>query len=122
VLLRAAAGIPLFAQGIAYFLNGRDLGLITWAVALLATLSGGLLLLGYLTPVASVLTGLISVSRFLWPQPPSPELFDSKLSTALVALIAVAIIGLGPGAFSIDARLFGRREIVIPDASHPGQS
>jgi hypothetical protein len=26
----------------------------------------------------------------------------------------VAVIVLGPGAFSVDARLFGRREIIIP--------
>lgn len=34
---------------------------------------------------------------------------------AIVALAAAAALGLvGPGAFSIDARLFGRREIFIP--------
>ena len=32
-----------------------------------------------------------------------------------VAVVAAALILLGPGAFSIDARLFGRREITIPD-------
>jgi hypothetical protein len=30
-----------------------------------------------------------------------------------VAAIAIALALLGPGAFSVDARLFGRREIVI---------
>jgi hypothetical protein len=28
--------------------------------------------------------------------------------------MVLAIIGLGPGAFSVDARVFGRREIIIP--------
>jgi hypothetical protein len=28
--------------------------------------------------------------------------------------MAVAVALMGPGAFSLDARLFGRREIVIP--------
>jgi hypothetical protein len=28
---------------------------------------------------------------------------------------AVALAMLGPGAHSVDARLFGRREIIIPD-------
>jgi hypothetical protein len=32
----------------------------------------------------------------------------------LFALIAIAVICLGPGAYSLDARLFGRREIIIP--------
>ena len=45
---------------------------------------------------------------------PVPNLFDEKLSAILAAIIAVAIVFLGPGAFSLDARLFGRREIIIP--------
>lgn len=35
-----------------------------------------------------------------------------------VIILAAAIALLGPGAFSLDARLFGRREIVIPNISH----
>jgi hypothetical protein len=30
---------------------------------------------------------------------------------------AAAALAVGPGAFSVDARLFGRREIVVPRAS-----
>jgi len=101
----------------------RELSFMTWAVALLALASGVLLLIGYLTPFASVLAGSISVSsKFLCLQPSSSKLFDSTLATALAASIAVAIVCLGPGAFSVDARLFGRREIIIPDASHPRES
>jgi len=29
----------------------------------------------------------------------------------------VALVCLGPGAFSLDARLFGRRELIIPSPS-----
>jgi hypothetical protein len=32
-------------------------------------------------------------------------------------VLATAIALLGPGAFSIDSRLFGRREILIPHAT-----
>jgi hypothetical protein len=35
----------------------------------------------------------------------------------LVAVMAVTVVLVGPGAFSIDARLFGRREIVVLRAS-----
>jgi len=37
-------------------------------------------------------------------------------STAFIlAAISAALVLLGPGAFSLDARLFGRREIIIPE-------
>jgi hypothetical protein len=37
-----------------------------------------------------------------------------------LAAISAAFVLLGPGAFSLDARLFGRREIVIPEGRfHP---
>lgn len=122
MVLRAALGITLFAQGVGYLVGWRELAFMTWAVALLALASGVLLLIGYLTPFASILAGSISVGcKFLWLQAYSLNLFDSKLATALTASIAVAIVCLGPGAFSVDARLFGRREIIIPDASHPGE-
>jgi hypothetical protein len=34
-------------------------------------------------------------------------------------VMSIAITLLGPGAFSLDAHLFGRREIIIPGASRP---
>jgi len=34
-----------------------------------------------------------------------------------VAVMSAAIFMLGPGAFSVDARMFGRRKIIIPPAS-----
>ena len=34
-----------------------------------------------------------------------------------VIILAVTIALLGPGAFSLDARMFGRREILVPNTS-----
>lgn len=40
-------------------------------------------------------------------------LFDT-METFFVIVIATVIFLVGPGAFSIDAKMFGRREIRIP--------
>jgi len=41
---------------------------------------------------------------------------------ALSSLNAAAITFLGPGAYSLDARLFGRREIVLPSGGRQDRS
>jgi uncharacterized membrane protein YphA (DoxX/SURF4 family) len=115
LLLRLALGAVLGAQGVIYLMSRHDLGGLGWTVGLLALGSGVFLLVGYGTPFASVLAAIIAAGSALsWFRAPSLDLFDSKLASSLVAAIAVAIACLGAGAFSIDARLFGPREIIIP--------
>jgi uncharacterized membrane protein YphA (DoxX/SURF4 family) len=119
-LLRAAAGGTLFVQSAAYLVDWHGLGLLTLVVSVLTVASGALLLIGYLTPFAGILAGLFCLGSALsWFPAPNLELFEAKLTAALAAVIVVALVCLGPGAFSMDARLFGRREIIIPDASRP---
>jgi uncharacterized membrane protein YphA (DoxX/SURF4 family) len=36
-----------------------------------------------------------------------------------LAVMSLALVLHGPGAFSVDARLFGRFEIIIPDGRRP---
>jgi uncharacterized membrane protein YphA (DoxX/SURF4 family) len=118
LLLRAAAGIALVAQGATYVADWHSVGLLTLSVALLMLVSGALLLVGYLTPFAGVLAGLFCLgSAFSWFATPNSELFETKLTAVLATVIALALVCLGPGAFSLDARLFGRREIIIPSGS-----
>jgi len=123
LLLRVAVVVTVLAQCIAYAADWRHLGFVTAAAGFLAIASSVLLLIGYLTPFSAVLVALTSLGTALaWFPPPNPNLFDTKLATALATVIAVAIICLGPGAFSLDARLFGRREITIPTSSPSSQS
>ena len=85
----------------------------------MAIASGALLLSGFLTPVAGVLIGLGALGIALgWLPAATRNLFDAELPAVFAVIMSAAIVFLGPGAFSIDARLFGRREIIIPPVSH----
>ncbi|HEX8892763.1 MAG TPA: hypothetical protein VF783_05540, partial [Terriglobales bacterium] len=81
--------------------------------------TGILLLIGYLTPLASILAGLVfTLGKLSWFGTPSPNPLCVKFQVALGILISAAMLCLGPGALSIDSRIFGRREIRIPDDSN----
>jgi hypothetical protein len=75
-----------------------------------------------LTPFAGALVALATVAMAvsLLP-PPTPNLFDAPLPTILIVIVAFAVAFLGPGSFSLDCRLFGRREIIIPHPPRPKQ-
>ena len=69
---------------------------------------GALLCLGFLTPVVSVVACAFEMTALLLAGQADGRFI------ALSSLNAIAIALLGPGAYSVDARLFGRREIVFP--------
>ncbi len=96
-------------------MSGPDFTPAAWLIGCSALATGALLVVGFLTPIAGSLgaAGAAGVGFSLLPAC-SPNLFDSKISTVFALTMLVAVIALGPGAFSMDARVFGRREIIIP--------
>lgn len=115
LLLRATVGVGFVVQGIAYFADNRDLGWLIWVVAVLTIAIGILLLFGCLTRSAAVAAAVVSVvSMFSWFPVFQVGIFETRMTAGLAVVIAAAIVCLGSGAFSIDARLFGRREVIIP--------
>ena len=122
LLLRAVVGTALGGHGILCLLSSDRITLVVSVSTALLLLSGGCLLIGFLTPILSLLAGLeclgIACSWFPF-QLLSP--FESKLALAPIIAMSAAIALLGPGAFSLDARLFGWKEIVIPPTSRPPQ-
>jgi uncharacterized membrane protein YphA (DoxX/SURF4 family) len=102
-------------QGGIYLTDGSNITLTISIAGLLSVMMGASLLIGFLTPVVSFLTGLGGITIALsWFPATSQNLFDTSLSIIFVIAMNASIFLLGPGAFSIDARLFGRREIIIP--------
>ena len=115
MLLRATVGITVAVQGGVSLADSEARTLGAWGVGLLAVTAGTLLLIGLLTPIAGFLVGMVSVGiAFSWFPATAPILSDSRLATFFVVIMAAATSFLGPGAFSLDCHLFGRREIIIP--------
>jgi uncharacterized membrane protein YphA (DoxX/SURF4 family) len=118
LLLRTTVGVTTIVQGIDYLIGGEDLTVSVWILGSLMILSGAAILIGFITPVASVVLMLMTMGcTFSWFKSPSVNLFETRSTTVLIISVAAAIVFLGPGALSVDARLFGRREIIIPASS-----
>ena len=116
LLMRVIVGLALLIQG-AYYVREPGAATAAWALGLAAILAGGLLLIGFSTPFTCGAVVLGAVGIWLSRLPAcTPTLFDSNASAVFALTILLAIIGLGPGAFSVDAYLFGRREIIFPPA------
>jgi uncharacterized membrane protein YphA (DoxX/SURF4 family) len=113
LLLRATVGVTALVQGVLCLLPAHQAA-HTWILGLLAILTGASLLVGLLTPVAAILAAIGSVCVAVGLTPHTPLLLVDWRIDMLIALVGVSVALLGPGAFSIDARLFGRREIIIP--------
>ena len=83
-------------------------------VALLAFVTGIALIIGFVTPIASVLLAagglLLTVDSSI---PGHLALFESGMARLEFTVMSAVLISLGPGALSLDARLYGRREIEV---------
>jgi len=85
-----------------------------WVIGGVAAVCGVMLVVGFMTLIAGVLAS-ISILAITF----ATEAFLSPaISVALLNLVTAALnLGLaltGPGAFSIEGHLYGRREIVVP--------
>ena len=76
-------------------------------ISLIGLISIGLLL-GFLTPILSVIACLAAGANLLLAGGPV------DVVNVLRILLSAALFFLGPGAYSIDARLFGLRVTVVP--------
>jgi hypothetical protein len=107
LLLRLALAAALVGPGAAALAGGPEGSGVRGALGLLAAASGGALVVGVFTPVAGSLAALVTLGLTGW---------RVALGDVLALAVPVALVLLGPGAFSVDARVFGRHEIVVPRA------
>lgn len=121
--MRVVVGATASAQGILYMSHSGNRTFAELFTSLTLAGCGTCLLVGFLTPVVSISVAVVSLGSTLsWLPMLAGDLFDGKLGSFEMIVMAAAIAALGPGAFSLDARLFGRREIVIPAPSHRPRS
>ncbi|HYO84650.1 MAG TPA: hypothetical protein VES20_24825 [Bryobacteraceae bacterium] len=84
--------------------------------ALFGAVAGALLMVGFFTMPASVVTAILCAFA-ISSVPLNARILDSAAGAFLGSAIAASLVLLGPGAFSADARLFGPREIKIAPAA-----
>ena len=102
LLLRIASGGFLISYGVEKCRAGQPMGSLI--VGLFAILDGALLAAGLWTPIAGPLVLLISTWGILVQQ-------EDPHAGILLAAIGAALALVGPGALSLDARLFGWKRI-----------
>ena len=113
LLLRVAVGGAATIQGAVHLTHVNEPNALMGISGALAVVSGLALVAGFLTPVSGAVAGLTIMVIATWTPFDTSVLID-RLAALFVVVDAAALALLGPGALSIDARLFGRREITIP--------
>jgi uncharacterized membrane protein YphA (DoxX/SURF4 family) len=109
LLLRLFTGIALIHSGVAYSSQGDPLA--TDVLRIIGVAAGVGLMAGFLTPVVGALAAIaeawIGISQIY-------SRVGDPWSALALATVAAGLAMIGPGAWSIDARRFGRRRIDLP--------
>ena len=113
--MRLSAGLAMVVQGVLALLAGPLLGAVLFQMLSIGL--GLLLLVGLWTPVV----GALVAAEALW----NVFSFGHPWRWIMLATLGIALALIGPGAWSIDARLFGWRRLEIRDRknqdSPPGE-
>ena len=104
-LMRLVLGIALIWRSVDRLSSDPSTHLTVLSVLLIG--AGLLLLMGLWTPVTATLVAAMQLWKIYWR-------FGDPWIYLLLATIAVAIAMLGPGFWSVDARLYGWKRIEPP--------
>jgi uncharacterized membrane protein YphA (DoxX/SURF4 family) len=103
--MRLSAGMAMVVQGVSELLAGPPLGAVLFQAFSIGL--GILLLAGLWTPVSGTLVAAAALWNAFSPGHP--------WCWIMLAILGAALALIGPGAWSIDARLFGWRRLEIRD-------
>ncbi len=106
LLLRIAAA-GMFALNLTHQFNFSSNALY-WSVVLLIALISLSLLIGLLTTILTIIACVVAVANLLLTDQPIDAVYILRILTS------AALFFLGPGAYSVDARLFGLQVTVVP--------
>jgi uncharacterized membrane protein YphA (DoxX/SURF4 family) len=109
--LRVVVGTSAIAEAVLSVAANHSA--IRCAAAILAALAGLALLPGFLVPLASALLAAQGAAILIFAHTGSLSLLDSCMALFEFIVMATTLAVLGPGALSVDARRFGRREVEI---------
>ena len=105
LLLRIAVA-AMFVLNVTHRFN-FSLPALYWAVVFFIVLTSLLLCIGFLTPVLAAVACVAAIANLF--------LADQTIVVYILRILtSAALFLLGPGAYSVDARLFGLRVTVVP--------
>lgn len=107
LLLLRTATAAMFALNLTHSFQFSSRVLYWTVISLIAAISVSICI-GFLTPILAIVAGAAAVANLF--------LADSTISMVYVLriLTSAALFFLGPGAYSVDAKLFGLQVTVIP--------
>jgi len=118
LLLRVAVGACAIVESALTVIGAHST--LHFAAASVAALAGLALVIGFMTPIASALVAVEGAAILASVHSTVLKLFDSRMALVEFVVMAAVLAILGPGASSMDARLFGRREVAISEDRRPG--
>lgn len=106
LLLRVVTGIALLFRAAMVLHGDPPVGPTLFNA--LTGVTGILLLVGLWTPIAGASLAILELWSALFHTP-------DLLASILLSTVGVALALLGPGGWSVDARLFGWKRVELPD-------